>query len=102
METTKLYLFEEQDNIKAVIVANDIDDAMASLQAKVSEDLKDFSYTRALHLKTSKTGISDWQVDVYENYRPEGEQQVLTKDLISMTLDVFVFDFVIGRVFGGI
>ncbi len=102
METTKLYLFEEQDNIKAVIVANDIDDAMASLQTQINEELKDFSYTRALHLITSKTGISDWQVDVYENYRPEGEQQVLTRDLISMTLDVFVFDFVIGRTYGGI
>lgn len=102
METTKVYLFEESNNIKAVVVANDIEDAMASLQAQVNDELKDFSYTRALHLITSKTGISDWQVDVYENYRPEGEQQVLTKDLISMTLDVFVLDFVIGRVFGGI
>jgi len=101
METIKIYLFEEFEEIKAVIVANNIKEAMMQFQGYVDEANKDEEYSQGL-LLVAGNGRADWQIEVYENYKPDAVDQVLTADMVSMVIDVFEFDFVIGRVYGNL
>ena len=97
----KLYMFEEFDEIKAVVVAKNINEAMAQFQAFVDKSNENEEYSQGLLLVDGK-GRGDWQIEVYENYKPEVVGQILTQDLVSMVIDVFELDFVFGRVYGSL
>lgn len=97
----KLYMLEELDEIKAIVVAKNINEAMMQFQAYVDGENAELDYTQGLHL-IGGNGRADWQIEVYENFKPSDEQQVLTVDMLSTVYDVFEFDFVFGRVYGDV
>jgi len=101
METMKIYLFEEHEEIKAVIVAKNINEAMMQFQGFVNKSNENEEFTQALHL-INGYGRADYQIEVYENYNSAVVGQILTKDMVSMVLDVFEFDFVVGRIYGNL
>ena len=102
METIKVYLFTEHEEIKSVIVAESIDIAMAKMQAFVDGRNEAEEFFQSVELVPSSTGIGDWEVHVYENYKLDTAGEVLIKDQVAFKYEVFELPFSINKVYGAI
>ena len=100
METTKLYVLEQETVIKGFVVADNISEAMHLFQAQVDRDTVSEEYYRDFVIVPNSPGIADYVLEVRENYKGTSEQRGMSAALVAETYDVFEFDFVIGRVYG--
>jgi hypothetical protein len=103
MENVNLYLFtEQQGDIKALIVANTIEIAVAKMQEFTNERNEAEDFFQSIELVPSRSGIGDWEVNVYENYKLDTAGEVLIKDQIAFRYEVFELPFSFNRVYGAI
>ncbi len=102
METIKLYVLEQHDEIKGFVVATSITEAMKIFQAQADADTVDEDYFRDLVIVPNEGGRADWEIEVRENYKGTSEERGMSTALIAELYQLYELDFVIGRVFGTI
>ena len=102
MDQLNMYLFTEYEGTKAVIVERNIEAAISKLQIWLDEKNEAEEFTQTLRIADSRGGVSDWDVVLYESYKPtESEIQVMA-EIVSTTYEVFELPFSIGKVYGAI
>ena len=102
METIKLYLFEEYEETKAVIIAESVEIAITKLQEWLDEKNVGEEFTQELTLIPSYTGISDWDAEIRESYKPSNEEIQVMNTIVGSTYQIFEFPFSINKVYGAI
>ena len=102
METIKLYVLEQQEEIKGFVVAKSISEAMHLFQAEIDDDTATEEYFRDFTLISDRVGRADYVAEIRENYKGTSEQRGMATALVSETYDIFELDFSIGRVYGSI
>lgn len=99
METVKLYILSQHEEIKGFVVAKNIMEATRLFQAQADADTAGEEYFRDFALGS----LSErWVIEVRENYKGTGTQRGMSRAIVAETYDVFEFDFVIGAVYGAI
>lgn len=102
MDQLNMYLFEEDAETKAVIVAHNITVAMGKLQAWLNEKNETEEFSQELRLIPSSTGVGDWEAEVRETYKPTNEEIQVKDKVVSFNYQVFELPFAIGKVYGAI
>ena len=102
METIKLYVLEQQEEIKGFVVAKSISEAVQLFQAELDDDTATEEYFRDFTIVGDRVGRADYVVEIRENYKGTSDERSMATALVSETYDIFELDFSIGRVYGSL
>ena len=102
METAKLYILEQHDELKGFVVADNISEAMKLFQLHTDRDTVCEEFYRDFVVISNAMGRADYLIEVRENYKGTSGQRGMSAAIVAETYEVFELDFVMGRVYGTI